>query len=98
MKKISEELIREVKRNLDIIHTLEDDDELKIVDLIEDGMAVLESKAGNPNIDWTDSFNKRLLKEYVRFAYNGMVDYFDVNFQSPILEFCIVNEVIEDGL
>jgi len=97
MTNIDQEFFNEVLRHLDIIYDVDGDTRLKIQDLINDGKAVLEYKAQNDNIDWEDSFNKRILKEYVRFSYNGLTDFFDDNFITAITEFYLRNEVIEDG-
>lgn len=94
---MDQEFFDEVLRHLDIIYEVDDDTKLKIQDLINDGKAVLEFKAQNNDIDWEDSFNKRILKEYVRFSYNGLTDFFDDNFITAITEFCIKNEVYENG-
>lgn len=53
--------------------------------LIEDGMAYLNDKRGEPGDFTTPGYPRTLLTEYVRYARDEALDVFENNYQSLIL-------------
>lgn len=65
-------MLQEVKDYLKIAHNHADND---LLNLIEDGTAVITKRCGSFSID-EDRDARRLVKEYVRYAYNGYAERF----------------------
>lgn len=73
-------MLQEVKDYLKIAHNHADSD---LLNLIEEGTAVVESYCGSFDIN-TNKNAKRLVKEYVRFAFNGAAEHFYAAYSSDL--------------
>ncbi len=77
-------LLHDIKVYLNI--TWEDDaTDARIRGLIEDGMAYLDDKLGEPGNYTSTGLPRTLLKDYVRYARDDALDVFENNYQSLIL-------------
>ena len=77
-------LLHDIKVYLNI--TWEDEaTDARIRGLIEDGMAYLDDKLGEPGNYTSPGLPRTLLKDYVRYARDEALDVFENNYQSLIL-------------
>ena len=81
------ELLISVKRKIRVTWSHEDDD---ILEMIEDGISYLQSKAGELPFELSDKSDlannsRRLLKTYCRYEWNGTGAYFETDYLSDIL-------------
>ncbi|MBR2582378.1 MAG: hypothetical protein IKO83_01575 [Oscillospiraceae bacterium] len=77
-------LLEDVRNRLDI--TWEDQDtDRKVLGWIEDGVAYLNDKLGEPGDYTVPGFPRTLLFEYVRYARDAALDVFENNYRSLIL-------------
>lgn len=77
-------LLHDIKVYLNI--TWEDEaTDARIRGLIEDGMAYLDDKLGEPGNYTSPGYPRTLLKDYVRYARDEALDVFENNYQSLIL-------------
>lgn len=77
-------LLHDIKDYLNI--TWEDDaTDARIRGLIEDGMAYLDDKLGEPGNYTSPGLPRTLLKDYVRYARDEALDVFENNYLSLIL-------------
>lgn len=93
MKEVSDALLKNVKTTLQVTWDSEDD---SIKDFILQGAAFIEAKAGPLNFDGTTNASRlgqRLLREYVRYDWNGYGSSFEKDFLSDILNLQLVNAV-----
>ncbi|MBS5170254.1 MAG: phage head-tail connector protein [Streptococcus agalactiae] len=75
-------LLDEVKAYIRV--TWKEDDYL-INNLIEEGKAELNELFG-VDVDYENNLSEKgLLKDYVRYAYNGQAEWFPINFRKKIL-------------
>lgn len=61
-----------------------DEEDLLLDNLINDAEEYLNELCG-VELDYTDINNKSLVKDYVRYAYNNNVEWFEINFASKLL-------------
>ena len=77
-------LLEDIKKYLDI--TWDDDvTDAKITGLIEDGIAYLDDKLGEPGDYTVPGYPRTLLKEYTRYARDAALDVFENNYLSQLL-------------
>lgn len=83
--KVDEAFFKEVKRHLQV--TWDDEDtNLTIADYIKDGVEVLQNDVG-ASIDFDEDRNARkLLRTYVRYAWNKSEEFFIQNNLEDILK------------
>lgn len=90
---IPSNLLCDVKAYLDVTWSETDG---KIMDMIQSGIAYLNSKLGRP-ADYTASgFARTLLFEYVRYMRDSALDVFEVNYRHMIL--AMQNEVLNEAV
>ena len=83
-RELPQGLLDDIKIYLDV--TWEDDKtNARITGLIEDGMAYLDDKMGEPGDYTVPGYPRTLLKEYCRYARDAALDVFENNYQSLIL-------------
>lgn len=96
VRELPDGLLKDIKLYLDVTWTSETTD-AKITDLIQDGMAYLDGKRGEPGDYTVPGLSRTLLKEYVRYARDAALDVFENNYQSLILamqhEWSVMNYV-----
>lgn len=77
-------LLDDVRNRLDI--TWEDQDtDRKVMGWIEDGVAYLNDKLGEPGDYTVPGFPRTLLFEYARYARDAALDVFENNYRSLLL-------------
>lgn len=84
---LNEELLPSVKGTLGVTWEHRDKD---ILDMIDEGIAFLESRASPLYFSFSDKNNvarssRKLLKEYCRYAWAGTAAYFENDYRSDIL-------------
>lgn len=89
---IAYELISDVKKRLKI--TWEHQDQ-EIEEMIEEGIAYLQSKVGELPFSKSDKsdlafISRKLLKDYVRYEWNGSGAYFETDYRSDLLNLQLV--------
>ncbi|WP_034438811.1 phage head-tail connector protein [Clostridium ihumii] len=84
-------MIEELKEKLKITWNDEDNN---LIRSIEAGKEYLNGVAGTSLDFETSSFNKELLFEYCRYAYNNAMEYFEENFQRQLVQLQIQNVVL----
>ena len=78
------QLLDDVRNRLDI--TWEDQDtDRKVMGWIEDGVAYLNDKLGEPGDYTVPGFPRTLLFEYARYARDAALDVFENNYRSLLL-------------
>ena len=81
---VTDALFADIKAYLDI--TWDDEvTDIKIRNIISQGMFFINSKLGDCGNYCTDSFARTLLFEYARYARDGALDVFEINYRSMIL-------------
>lgn len=77
-------LLHDIKISL---HVTWDDQETneRLTGFIQDGIAYLDNKLGEPGSYQAPGLPRTLLKEYVRYARDEALDVFENNYQSLIL-------------
>ena len=73
-----------IKAYLDITWTDAATD-AKVLGMVEDGIAFLDSKAGAPQDYAAPGYARSLLKDYCRYARDGALDVFETNYLSLII-------------
>lgn len=89
------ELLGVIKRHIKVTWDHSDDD---IIEIIEDGIAFLESRTGKLPFYLEDrstlaTSSRRLLKAYCRYHWNGSDAYFEADYLSDILNLQILAAV-----
>lgn len=83
-KRVSVELLADIKNYLDI--TWDDDDtDKKIVNLIASGVNYLNGKYGAEADYLSDGLPRTLLFDYVRYMRDSALDVFENNYQALLL-------------
>lgn len=88
------DILDEVKSYLDITWTLTDEEERKLVGMIERGKRTLEDKIGACDFD-NDTQEKSLLLDYVLYNRSGALSDFWANYNDEILSLRLGNKVKE---
>lgn len=92
---IAKELLETVKGKLKITWSHQDED---ILDMIDEGIAFLQSRAGKLPFSLSDEsdlahLSRRLLKTYCRYDWNGSAAYFEKDYLSDLLNLQITAAV-----
>ena len=87
MAQISERVFKIVKDNIRV--TWEYDDEI-IEQSIREGISKIENICGRCDFD-ENATAQKLLKEYVRYDWNGASLYFEPNFKRELLQLQLSN-------
>ncbi len=61
-----------------------DEEDLLLTNLLNDAKEYLNELCG-VELDYTNINNKSLVKDYVRYAYNNNLEWFEINFTSKLL-------------
>lgn len=86
-------MLDKIKSNLKITWDTEDEE---LERMLKRGKALIEERTGTA-IDFEDDLvAQSLLLDYVRYAYNNSVEYFEENFTREILALQL-NEAIRSG-
>lgn len=72
---------KKIKDFINVTWEYEDD---AILDLVNEGVAKLQQITSD--FDYHESLSFFILKEYVRYAYNGVSMYFEENFKRELLQ------------
>ena len=75
--------VKELKARLHILH---DHDDENLERLIEEGHAEIQGYCGKFDLE-TNTTGRKLVYEYVRFAYNGMTEHFYTSFLPDLIRF-----------
>ena len=87
MAQISEKVFKIVKENIRV--TWDYDDEI-IEQSIREGISKIENICGRCDFD-ENATAQKLLKEYVRYDWNGVSLYFEPNFKRELLQLQLNN-------
>lgn len=82
-KEQSELLVDEIRIYLRLDEPLTNDDKFLIRNLIDDAIHFLNGYTGT-KLDFSCGVPRKLLKDYVRYAYNNASEYFEENFAEEL--------------
>lgn len=91
---VSENLLNEIKNNVDITWALSEDEKNKLSGMISRGMQSLKDKIGFCDFE-SDTQEKSLLINYVRYDRAGALSDFWVNYKGEIISLSLRNKVKE---
>lgn len=91
---VSEELLNEIKSNVDITWEMSEDEKKKLSGMIARGMQTLKDKIGTCNFEG-ETQEKSLLINYVRYDRAGALSDFWVNYKGEIMSLSLRNKVKE---